>query len=92
MISVPLRKFLEFLTIPVMEPSGFCVNFPIIGISSATTLGAAAPAPPKSEKPPAGFETAFGLTGSGATTTGLLGADDPPKMLNVPLPWTGFLV
>lgn len=94
-ISVPLRKFFEFLTIPVMEPSGFCVNLLTTGTSSATTLGGAvflAPDPPKREKPPDGLGTTFCLTGSG-TGAGLLGVEavDPPKMLKVPLPLTGVL-
>lgn len=94
-ISVPLRKFFEFLTIPVMEPSGFCVNLLTTGTSSATTLGGAvflAPAPTNREKPPDGLGTTFCLTGSG-TGAGLLGVEavDPPKLLKVPLPLTGVL-
>ncbi len=40
-ISVPVRKVLEFRTIPVMDPSAFCLNLPMTGTSSAT--GAAFP-------------------------------------------------
>ena len=35
-ISVPVRKVLEFRTIPVMDPSAFCLNLPMTGMLSAT--------------------------------------------------------
>lgn len=88
-ISVPFLKFLEFLTIPVIEPSLFCVNLLTIGIPSLTTLGAAFLAPPKN--PPAGLATALGCTGSGAGVAFFV-APPPPKMLNVPLPLAGVFL
>ena len=36
-ISVPVRKVLEFRTIPVMDPSAFCLNLPMTGMLSGTT-------------------------------------------------------
>jgi hypothetical protein len=80
-ISVPLLKFFEFLTIPVIEPSLFCLNLPTIGMLSAT--GAAFLGAPPKENPPDAF-LATGLAGSGVTI-GLLGLAPPPNRLKVGL-------
>lgn len=78
-ISVPVRKFLEFRTIPVIEPSAFCRNLPMMGMSSA--MGAAAffgtvafgatlpPKNPTSDDGLAFFASTFFST-TGATTFG----------------------
>lgn len=90
-ISVPLRKFLEFRTIPVIEPSEFCLNLLTIGMLSETevcfldavALGAE---PPPKENPNVDFATDFGFSDSGAgTAAGFFAGLAPPKILKVGL-------
>lgn len=93
MISVPLRKDLEFVTTPVIDPSAFWVNLLRTGMLSATGaafFGAAAlGAPPKENPKDCLGAAAFGLTGSGVGS-GFFAGLDPPKRENVGLFCTGL--
>jgi hypothetical protein len=77
-ISVPLRKFLELLIIPVMDPFGFCFQRVRIG-RLGSTFGVGLDLdddPPKREKE--------GRAGASAFTKGFGGGEELPKMLSVP--------
>jgi len=80
-ISVPFLNVLEFDTIPVIEPSEFCVNFPKIGMSSVIPVFSFAllPPPPK-ENPDDFFAAGVFCTGFVLLFTALL-----PFKLNVGL-------
>ena len=92
-ISVPLRKLFEFLTMPVIDPSAFCRNLLMMGISSAigvaaffgtADLGAALPPKnPPSDDALAFFATTFFST-TGATTFGASTTLGALKRENVP--------
>lgn len=79
-ISVPVRKFLELLIIPVMEPFGFCFQRVRTGRLGSTFGAALAPEdkPPKREK--------VGRDGAAASAFGadFVGGVALPKILSVP--------
>ncbi len=91
-ISVPLRKLFEFRTMPVIDPSAFCRNLLMMGMSSATgvatffaTAAFGAAVPPKNPPSDDAFfaTTFFSTTGAafGASTTlGALKRENVPDL------------
>jgi hypothetical protein len=82
-ISVPALKFFELLTLPVIEPFGFCFQFfrtgMLVGTGAALGVALAGP-PPKIDIVPADFEILGWVEGAGFG----FGACGMPNKLIVP--------